>query len=187
MSDPTLGELLVEFRGELLSYVQGHAGRLLRHESADDLVQAIHVRVLDQRASFDYRGRDSFLAWVRTVARSQLADRHAYWSALRRRPARLVRLVQSGDGTADPMSAAEPPSTVTGPSTFASRREQIDVAVRALSLLPERDRNLIRWGLDGIPVDEQARLLDVTVVAADRARRRAVERLRKMHAVISGG
>jgi RNA polymerase sigma factor (sigma-70 family) len=187
MSTPALGDLLVAHRDELLVYVQRHAGRLLRHESAEDLVQAIHLRALDQRAGFDYRGRDSFLAWVHAVARSHLADRHAYWSALRRRPARLVRLVHAADGTNDALSAAEPPSTATGPSTFASRREQIDVAVRALSLLPERDQSLIRWGLDGIPVDEQARLLDVSVVAADRARRRAVERLRKTHAVISGG
>ena len=32
----------------------------------------------------------------------------------------------------DSGAAAEPPGTATGPSTFASRREQVDVAVRAL-------------------------------------------------------
>jgi RNA polymerase sigma factor (sigma-70 family) len=187
MSDPALGELLVAHRAELLDHVARHAGRLLRHESAEDLVQAIHLRVLGQRASFEYRGRDSFLAWVRTVARSHLADRHAYWSALRRKPARLVRLVRPGDATADALAAAEPMSTATGPSTFASRREQVDVAVRALGLLPDRDRDLVRWELEGVPVDEQARRLGISPVAADRARRRAIERLRKMHAVISGG
>lgn len=187
MTAPALGELLVRFRGELAGYVAVHAGRLTRHESVDDLVQGIHLRVLEQRASFEYRGDASFLAWIRSVARSHLADRHAYWSALRRRPSHLVRLVQSGDATGDRSSAAEPVATATGPSTFASRREQVDVAVRALGLLPERDRDLVRWRLEGVGVAEQASRLGVSVDAADRAGRRAVERLRKMHAVISGG
>jgi RNA polymerase sigma factor (sigma-70 family) len=186
MSDPSLGDLLVAHRGDLHAHVLRHGGRLLRHESADDLVQAIHLRVLDQRASFEWRGRDSFLAFLRTIARSHLADRHAYWSALRRRPARLVRLVHASDGTQDPLAAAEPASTATGPSTFASRREQVDLALRALSLLPERDRDLVRWGLDGVPGEEQAQRLGISVEAADRARRRAVLRLRKTHAVIGG-
>jgi RNA polymerase sigma factor (sigma-70 family) len=184
---PALGDLLVRFRGELTGYVHKHAGRLLRHESADDVVQGIHLRVLEQRAAFEYRGDESFLAWIRAVARSHLADRHAYWSALRRRPARLVRLVRTGEITGDRSAAAEPAASATGPSTFASRREQVDVAVRALGLLPERDRNLVQWSLDGVDPAEQARRLGVSVEAADRARRRAVERLRKMHAVLAGG
>jgi RNA polymerase sigma factor (sigma-70 family) len=185
MSARPLGELLVLFRPELLGYVERHAGRLLRHESADDLVQGIHLRVLEQRARFEDRGDASFLAWVRTVARSHLADRHAYWSALRRRPVRLLRLVQ--DWTSDSRAAAEPAGTATGPSTFASRREQVDVAVRALGLLPDRDRDLVQWTCDAVPTAEQAARLGISCDAAERARSRAVERLRKMHAVISGG
>jgi len=184
---PPVGDLLVRFRGELTGYVARHAGRVLRHESAEDVVQGIHLRVLEQRATFEYRGDESFLAWIRAVARSHLADRHAYWSALRRRPARLVRLIGAGDATSDRSAAAEPAATATGPSTFASRREQVDVAVKALGLLPERDRDLVQWGLDGVAPEEQARRLGTSVETADRARRRAVERLRKMHAVIAGG
>lgn len=184
---PALGELLVTFRPELLGHVRRTAGRLLRHESADDLVQAIHLRVLQQRAEFEYRGDDSFLAWVRAVARSHLADRHAYWSALRRRPSRLLRLVLSGESTGGGGVASEPPATATGPSTFASRREHVDIAVRALGLLPDRDRDLVRWTCEGVPTDEQARRLGIAFEAADRARRRAIERLRKMHAVLTRG
>jgi RNA polymerase sigma factor (sigma-70 family) len=184
---PALSALLVEHRRDLVSYVERHAGRLLRHETAEDLVQGVHVRILQQRAAFEFRGRESFAAFARTVTRSHLADRHAYWAALRRRPARLVRLVRAGDATSDRSAAAEPAATATGPSTFASRREEIVVAVKALELLPERDRDLVRWTCDGVEPVEQARRLGISLDSADRARRRALERLRKVHAVITGG
>jgi RNA polymerase sigma factor (sigma-70 family) len=186
VSAPELPDLLVAHRDMLVAYVTRHAGRILRHESAEDLVQAVHLRVLERRAAFEWRGEESFLAWLRAATRNHLVDRYAYWTALRRRPARLVRLLSAGDSTSGTSGAAEPPSTQTGPSTFASRREQIDVAVKALALLPDRDRDLVRWACEDVPSDEQARRLGISVEAAERARRRALERLRKTHAVIAG-
>ena len=174
MNAPSLADLLVAHREDLVAYVGRHAGRLLRYEVVDDLVQGIHVRAIEHGADFDYRGREPFLAWLHVVARSHLADRHSYWTALRRRPSRLVRL-----GTAT--GAAEPAATSTGPSTFASRREQIEIAVRALALLLPRDRDLVRWTSDSVSPDDQAERLGVSRDAADRARGRALVRFRKAY------
>ena len=169
MTPPSLADLLVEHRRDLLAFVQRQAGRLLRFESADDLVQGIHLRALEHGATFRWRGREPFLAWLHTVARNHLADRHDYWSAMRRRPSRLVRLgTASGTGAA----ADEPAATSTGPSTSASRREQLEIALRALAVLLPRDRDLVRWACEDVPVETQAERLGITPDAADRARRR---------------
>ena len=144
MSDPSVTELLVAHREDLVRFVARHAGRILRFESVDDLVQGIHVRAVERAAEFRYRGREPFFAWIYTLARSHIADRHAYWAALRRRPARLVRL-GTASGTGAGGSVGEPAATSTSPSAFASRREQLDIALRALALLMPRDRDLIRW------------------------------------------
>ena len=177
MSDPKLSELLVSHRDDLSRFVARHAGRILRFESADDLVQGIHVRALARATEFRYRGREPFCAWMYTIARSHIADRHAYWAALRRRPARLVRLgTASGTGAT---GVGEPAATSTSPSAFASRREQLDLALRALALLLPRDRDLVRWTCEDVDVATQAERLGITLDAADRARRRAVERFRK--------
>ena len=178
MSDPSLTDLLVVHRADLLAYVERHSGRLLRYESSDDLLQGIHVRAIEHGETFRFRGREPFLAWIHAVARSHLADRHSYWSALRRRPAGLVRL---GTATGD----ADPVATSTGPSTFASRREQIEIAVRALALLLPRDRDLVRWTSDSVPPQVQATRLGVTRDAADRARGRALGRFRKAYELAS--
>jgi RNA polymerase sigma factor (sigma-70 family) len=184
VSDPALPDLLLAHRTDLTAFVARNAGRLLRWESADDLVQGVHLRAIERGASFRWRGREPFLAWLHTVARSHLADRHAYWAALRRRPSRLVRLGTTAGGDAAGAAVA---ATSAGPSTHASRREQLEIALRALALLLPRDRDLVRWTCDDVPFDEQAARLGVTRDAADRARRRAVERFRKAYELASRG
>lgn len=180
MSHPALTELLVEHRAELAAFVARSAGRILRYESADDLVQGVHLRAIERASSFRYRGPGEFIGWLETVARSHLADRHQYWHALRRRPARLVRL-----GTAQGASHGaaggrdEPQATSTGPSTFTSRREQVAIALRALALLLPRDRDFVRWTCEDVPTVEQATRLGISLDAAARARQRAIERFRK--------
>jgi hypothetical protein len=62
----------------------------------------------------------------------------------------------------------------------------IALAVRALDLLLPRDRDLVRWSADGVPLDEQAERLGVAYEAAGKARQRAIERFRKTFALVSG-
>ena len=97
MSDhPELPELLVRFRPDLVRYTERHAGGVLRFETAEDLVQGAHLRALEYASSFDYRGREPFLKWMYEVARSHIASRRAHWAALKRSPARLLRMARTG-------------------------------------------------------------------------------------------
>jgi len=172
-----LPELLIRFRPDLLRFVERHAGPVLRFETAEDLVQGVHLRALEYGDTFTYRGREPFLKWIHEVARNHIGTRRAHWAALKRNPAALLRLTL-GAGS-DPGAAVEPMRPDTGPATLAGRLEQASQAVRALDLLLERDRELVRWSLDGVASREMAERLQISETAADRARQRAVERFRK--------
>ncbi len=57
MSDRTeLSGLLVQFHGELLDFLRRHAGRLLRYETEDDLIQEVHVRASSRETATATRG-----------------------------------------------------------------------------------------------------------------------------------
>ena len=178
-----LPELLVRFRPDLLRFMERHAGSVLRFETAEDLVQGAHLRALEYAASFEFRGREPFLKWMHEVARRHIGTRRAHWAALKRNPAALLRLTL-GAGS-DPRAAVAPEQPGTGPSTLAGRLEQASLAIKALDLLLERDRQLVRWALDGVPSKELAERLDLSLTAADRARQRAVERFRKAFRLLS--
>jgi len=181
-SKKTLAGLLVLHRVNLLRYVERRAGRVLRFETADDLVQGIHLRALEHEANFAYRGREPFFAWLHEVARNFIATRHTHWTALKRHPAGLFRLTQAA--SSDPGAVLEPPVTATGPSTFASRREQLSLAVKALDLLMPRDRDLVRWASEGLTTAEIAQRLELAPTSAERARQRAIERFRKAYRLL---
>jgi RNA polymerase sigma factor (sigma-70 family) len=174
---------LAEVQGDLLVFVRRHAGRLLRFEGAEDLAQGIHARALERGASYRHQGREQFLAWIYSVARTHLADRHHYWGALRRRPSSLVRLANEGSTGV----SLEPAATATGPSTFAARREMVHLVAQAMSILREQDRSLVRWLGDGLPMREQASRLGLSYDAAESASRRALERFRKAYRLVVPG
>jgi RNA polymerase sigma factor (sigma-70 family) len=178
-----LRSLLLDARRDLLRYVERHAGRLLRYDGAEDLVQQICVRVLEQEGAFEYRGEEPFFAWLYGVARSCMQSRREYWAALKRRPAGLLRLTAAA--SSDSGAAAEPAITATGPSTFAARREELTIAVRALGVLMERDRQLVHWASEGLDTATIAERLGLTQEAATRARHRALGRFRKAHHLLS--
>jgi len=177
-----LPALLVRHRVHLLRHVERRGGPVLRFETVDDLVQSIHLHALEHRDAFQYRGLEPFLAWINEVARRYLKDRRDHWAALKRRPAGLVRLTQVGSN--DPGAAAEPAGRGTGPATFAARREQLNLAVRALEMLMPRDRDLVRWTTQGHDDDSIATRMHLERKTAARARQRAVERFRKAYRLL---
>ena len=170
-----LPELLIQHRTHLLRYVERRAGPVLRYETAEDLVQAIHLHALENQAAFEYRGLQPFLAWLNEVARRFLKDRREHWSALKRRPAELFRLTHAG---------AEPEAQRTGPGTFADRREQVDLAVKALDMLPPRDREIVQCATQGLDDASVARRLGLEPRTAARARQRALDRFRKAYRLL---
>ena len=76
-----------------------------------------------------------------------------------------------------------PAARATGPTTFADRRAQMEVATRALGLLPARDRALVEAISSGLSVEETAERLGISSAAAQRARLRAKERFRSTFAL----
>ena len=184
MTARSIQELVETHRDVVRSLMRKEGGRLLRHESLEDLVQGALVRALERSAGFTYQGEGQFVSWLRTVAHSYLVDRVAYWTALRRRPAALLRLT-GADVTAQPGAAREPAIDVTGPTTFAGRREMLETAIRALALLLPRDREIVQRASRGESSHEIAEALGLSHAAADKARTRAVERFRKAFALTS--
>lgn len=173
MSD--LASLLETHRPRLVAFFAQSAGPLLlRFESAEDLAQGTQAEAVRSEDGFEYRDEERFLGWLFTIARRHLHARRDHWFALKRNCADVLRLTRSGDVA----------GTATGPGTFAERREQLVLITRAMDLLPERDRQLIRWTTDDVPLAEQAQRLDIGHDAAERARARALERLRKAFKVV---
>jgi RNA polymerase sigma factor (sigma-70 family) len=175
MPPPALEALLDRNRSRLNAFVRSHAGALLGFEGVDDLRQGIEVRALEQRGRFEYRSDPEFVAWLFTLARAHLADRHDYWTSLKRRSGKVLRYTVSQGRT----GVRLPASTRTGPGTFAERRELLQLATRALASLPDRDRELVQMHSEQVPLDEQAERLCISYAAAQKASLRAQERLRK--------
>jgi DNA-directed RNA polymerase specialized sigma24 family protein len=152
---------------------------VLRFEDPEDLLQGAHLRALGEAERFEFRGERPFLAWIQQLIRNHLADRHDYWHAMKRGSGRVLRYTSSlGSGEAA-FASLLPPSSRTGPVSFAMRREWMALAARALAVLPERDRELVRWASEGVALDEQARRLGTSYAVAQRAGLRAAERFRK--------
>lgn len=180
----TLEEALARHHAVLVDLVRREAAGLLRFETPEDLVQGICTRALAGRGNFEYRSEAECIGWLRTVARRHIADRHDYWSALRRGSGRVLRLTWGSSGGSTEASPL-PPGSMTGPGTFAERRESLVIAAQALAALPDRDRDLVKWMSEGVPLREQAERLGIAYLAAQRAGLRAVERFRKTFELIS--
>lgn len=178
MSSPRLEDLLLQHSSRLLAFLRKNARTLLAYEAVEDLMQGVHVRCVEQQAAFVYRSEPEFLAWAYAIVRGHIADRHEYWSALKRRSGRVLRYTLSQASAGD-NAVQLPPGSRTGPGTFAERREMLAIATRALAALPARDRQLVQWHSEKLSLEEQAKHLDITYAAAQKAGLRALERFRK--------
>jgi len=180
---PDLASLLETHRASLLRFVEREGSGLLKYEAADDLVQGVHVRAVAAADRFEYRSDREFLGWIQQVARQHIASRHEYWSALRRKAGKMLRLSFSGTGSAG-SAGLEVAASATGASTVASRREQIAIAMRALAVLFPKDQEVVRWVVDDLPIAEMAERLGVSYEAAKKAKLRALERFRSTFELI---
>ncbi len=184
MSAPGLAQILERRRGDLLELLRREASGLLGHESAEDLLQGVSVRALERARFFQYRSEREAFFWLAEVARQHVADRHRYWKALRRAAGKTLHLTAGGGKTTASGRAGALASSQTSPSTAASRNESVALAVKALGILFPRDRDLIVWMTEDVPLEEMARRLGVGHDAAKKARERAVTRFRKAFALL---
>lgn len=173
------------------SIVRREAGVvLLRFESVEDLSQGVTQEAIRAGSEFTWKGDNAFAAWINVVAKRYLSGRRDYWFARKRNPGKILRLTFHGGrpGGGRPGSAPPDPGladTATGPATFAFRREQLVLATRALDMLLPRDRDLVTWVSEGESASGIAERLGVSPDAAEKARSRALERLRKAFVILS--
>jgi RNA polymerase sigma factor (sigma-70 family) len=175
--DPRFEDLLDRSRASLAQFFSRRAVNLLRYESIEDLVQGACVKALDAAAQFEVRGDEEFHRWVLLVAKQHAADRHRYWTALRRRAGKAVRYAVSTASQSESQELREFAASQSGPATRAGRREEIDLATKALTALFPRDHAILQSVLDDEPVESLASRLGLGYEAAKKARQRALERL----------
>jgi RNA polymerase sigma-70 factor, ECF subfamily len=168
--------------------LQVHCYRMLGSlEDAEDLVQETLLRAWRRRET--YRGRSTLRAWLYGIATNACLD------ALEKRSRRVLptELAPPADPLAPPPPASEiawlgpyPDSLLdeviddaAGPEELAFAQETIELAfLVAIQHLPPRQRavlilrDLLSWS-----ASETARVLDMTVVAANSALQRARETL----------
>jgi RNA polymerase sigma-70 factor (ECF subfamily) len=154
-------------------------GWLRRHEvlhaDCDDLVQEVLAVVVRRLGEFEHNQRTgAFRAWLRTITVNCLRD---FWRARRSRP------VATGDSDfLGMLQELEDPAS--GLSREWDREHDLHVTRRLLELLrpqfsPATWRAFQRVALDGVPAQEVAAELGVTVNAVFIAKSRVLARLRQ--------
>jgi RNA polymerase sigma factor (sigma-70 family) len=186
VSAEQLADLLVTHRETLLGIVRARGAGLLRYETAEDLVQGIHLHALSVGEHFEYRSEPEFLGWLRRVADQHIANRHRYWKAQKRRATRMLRITRMAATSTHQPGGVEPAADQPGASTFAVQREMVVQATRALEMLLPRDQEIIRRTTEGWSIARIAEELGMTHGAAERARLRAQERFRKAFGALTG-
>lgn len=185
LTDTELAAQLERLTPLLHSIVRQEAGpALLRFESAEDLVQGTIQEVLRSAERLEWQGEAAFSSWVITIAKRHVMGRRDYWFALKRSPGALLRLTLTGS-SGQRVERHELAASQLGPSTYAFRREQLVLITKALGMLLPRDRELVSLASSGLSTSEIAARLEISEDAAEKARSRALERLRKAFGLIS--
>jgi RNA polymerase sigma-70 factor (ECF subfamily) len=177
-----LGRLLEVYRSYLLVLARVQIGRRLQGKvDAADLVQEAFLGAARDFAQFRGGTEKEFLAWLRQVLASLLANLVRHYHGTQ---ARDVRLERQLGGELDQSSQALDRGLVapqSSPSQQAVRREQSVLLADALGRLPEEQRDLlILRHLEGLTFPEVARRLGRTVDSVKKQWPRALASLRRL-------
>jgi RNA polymerase sigma-70 factor (subfamily 1) len=149
----SLDELLARYLPNLHAYVhlRMHGG-LRARESSMDVVQSVCRAALAERGNFDFRGEESFRAWLFTTALNKIRDKHR----LHHREARDVRR-EDGDQALNALVA----NSMLSPSQDAVAAERARAVHQALAALPEDYREVISLArIVGLPHRAIAEVMD---------------------------
>ena len=128
---PPLEALLAAYLPELQGYLRRRSqGLVAARESSSDLVQSVCREILANLDRFQHGGDADFRNWVFRTADRKVVDRHRYYTAQRRDPAREL---------GEPI---EPEVDIT-PSRHAVAREEYERVQRALESLPAHYREVV--------------------------------------------
>lgn len=142
-------------------------GPLRQQFDVEDLLQETTLRALESLANWRVE-LGSFRQYYFGIAKNLLA------MALRRRSRDPSR-----PRAAETSSASQQLDPATTLTRAVARDEELLELVKLLEALPDEDRSLVlHRGLEGLPHDEVARILGVSVDAAQKRWQRLCERLR---------
>ncbi len=163
----------------LRTYVRRNIGpALLAKESSSDVVQSVCREVLADVGRFEYRGEAAFRTWLYQAALRKIIDRHRYYRAEKRDPAREVAGPSSA--TMTPEELAVLASSIHAPSREAMMNEEIERLERGFSKLAEGDRRVIKLVyVEGLSHVEVAERLGCSEVNSRKMLSRALARLSK--------
>jgi RNA polymerase sigma-70 factor (ECF subfamily) len=176
-----LGLLLELYRPYLTLLARVQIGRRLRGKAdASDVVQDAFLGAHRDFARFRGTTEREFLAWLRQVLASVLANFVRHYQGTKRRDVRLerklaVELNESSQALDRGLIAAH-----NSPSGQAERREQAVLLAGALDRLADEDRELlVLRHLEGLSFPEVAQRLGRTVDSVKKRWPRALVRLRQ--------
>jgi len=179
--DEALGLLLEMYRPYLSLLARVQLGRRLRGKAgASDVVQDAFLGAHRDFVQFRGETEHEFLAWLRQVLASVLANFIRHYQGTKRRDVRLERqlaaeLEQSSQALDRALVARS-----TGPDRHAERREESVLLAEALNHLAEDDRELlVLRHLEGLSFPEVAKRMGRTVDSVKKRWPRALVRLRQ--------
>lgn len=169
--EPELHELLARHLPKLHAYVQARLGAALRRrESTHDVVQSVCREVVEHGGSFEYRGEERFVAWLRLAAQNKIREKHRRNVAMRRD---MRREAESSDA-----AISQAHATLTTPSVIAVGNESAAIVRDALAALSEEHRDVITMArIVGLPHAVVAEFLGRSEAAVRQLLARALVRL----------
>ncbi len=177
-----LGRLLEVYRAYLVVLARVQIGRRLQGKvDASDLVQEAFLGACRDFPQFRGSSRPEFLAWLRQILASLLANLVRHYHGTQRRDVRLERQLAV---ELDQSSQALDRNLVAGqssPSQQAIHREQSVLLGEALGRLPAEWRDvLVLRHLEGLTFPEVAQRLGRTVDSVKKQWPRALAGLRRL-------
>jgi RNA polymerase sigma-70 factor (ECF subfamily) len=177
-----LGLLLERYRPYLTLLARTQIGRRLKGKAdASDVVQEACLGAHRDFGQFRGGSEGEFLAWLRQVLASVLANFVRHYEGTQRRDIRLERqLAEELDHSSQALGRVLSASG-SSPSRHVERREQAMLLSEALDRLPVEDREvLVLRHLEGLSFPEVARRMGRTVDSVKKRWPRALVRLRAL-------
>jgi RNA polymerase sigma factor (sigma-70 family) len=166
--------LLERYEPLLRAAVRGHLGPGRFQNEGEDLLQMLRLTIIEALPSLRTHEPCSFEAWLKKVVRNRLLDWEKHQRARRRHPSKPILRLRT-------TNAAEVAGLGTTPSRIVSRREDHQRLRRAIELVPERYRGLLRLMYEKDPSPaEVAEFLEKPPEAARKFTARALDHLQRV-------
>jgi len=131
-----IGALYELYQKRMISVAHARLGNTLHSLTESvDLVQSVWTDLLDELDDFEYRGPDSFYAWLRTCLLRKIDSKRRHYSTLKR-DSKKVRNLESEEHL--PSRATDPT-----PSQVVMGGEEKEILMGLLGRFPEPQREIL--------------------------------------------